>query len=247
MTDSVDQQLLDAADRGDLAAVQEALAQGASLEAKSRADMTALTLAVRSGHVPVVRYLLDQGAPVTNDTLLVANMSAYSSPWLLKFLQLAQIRQVQPKAQDYPPADAQLLTAAYAGDLAEVRAALEAGADPQAADRQDTAAMRWAARWGHQEVVEVLLEVGADVNQMSRTGWTALMETVCAGNSDLVAFLLAHGADPNLCTFANASALYFARDIVWSELYDDRAQAERIVQLLEEGGAEYSAPDADDD
>lgn len=247
MTVSPDQQLLDAADRGDLAAVQEALAQGASLEAKGTVDMTALTLAVRHGHVPVVRYLLAQGASVTHDTLMVANMSVYSSPWLLKLLQLAQMRQVRPQTERRAPADAQLLTAAYDGDLAAVRAALEAGANHQSADEQDTAPLRWAVRAGHQEVVEALLEAGANINQKSATGWTALMEAVCAGNPDLVAFLLARGADPNARTFANASALYFARDIVWSELYDDRERAERVVQLLEEAGAEYSAPEEDDD
>ena len=247
MTASLDQQLLDAADGGDLAAVQEALAQGANLEAKGSIDMTALTLAVRHGHVPVVRYLLAQGASVTHDTLLVADKSVYSSPWLLKLLQLAQMRQVRPKPRRGKSAEARLLNAAHAGDLAEVQSALQAGAAPGASDEQDTAAMRWAARAGHQEVVEALLEAGADVNQASATGWTALMEAVCAGNPDLAAFLLAHDADPNARTLANATALYFARDIVWSKLYDDRERAERVVRLLEEGGAEYSAPGEDDD
>jgi ankyrin repeat protein len=247
MTVSLDQQLLDAADRGDLAAVQEALAQGASLDAKNPTDMTALTLAVRHGHVSVVQFLLAQGASVMHDTLLVANMSAYSNTWLLKLLQLAQMRQVRPKPQRGKPANAQLLTAAHSGDLAEVRAALEAGADPGASDQQDTAALRWAARGGHQEIVEALLEAGANINQLSATGWTALMEAVCAGDPELVALLLSRGADPNACTFANASALYFARDLVWSGLCSDRERAERVVQLLEEVGALYCAPEEGDD
>jgi ankyrin repeat protein len=247
MSTSPNQQLLEAADRGDLAGVQEALAQGAKLDAKGAVDMDALTLAVRGGHTPVVRFLVAQGAPVTHDTLLVASMSAYSNVWLLKLLQLAQMRQVRPQVDRRTPADAQLLTAAFAGDLDGVRAALQSGANPQAADEQDTAALRWATRAGHRAVVEALLAAGADVNQKSATGWTALMEAVCSEHPDLVVFLLAHGADPNVRTFANASALYFARDLVWSELYADCARAERIVQLLVESGAQYNSPDEGDD
>jgi len=247
MPDSPDQRLCDAADRGDLAGVQEALAQGASLAAQGAAEMTALTLATRHGHLPVIRYLLSQGAPVTNDTLLVANMSAYSNVWLLKLLQLAQMRQVRPQTAGRSPAEAQLLAAAQAGDLAGVEAALQAGASPGVADQQDTVPLRWAARAGHREVVEALLAAGANIDQQSANGWTALMEAVCAGQAELVALLLARGANPNARTFADASALYFARDLVWSELYDDREQAERVVRLLEESGAEYSSPGAGDD
>jgi len=160
---------------------------------------------------------------------------------------LAQMRQVRPRVGARGPAEAQLLAAAHAGDVDGVRAAIQAGADLRTADEQDTAALRWATRAGHRAVVEALLAAGADVNQRSGTGWTALMEAVCSEHPELLAFLLAHGADPNARTFANASALYFARDLLVSELYGDRGRAERVVQLLEAGGAEYSSPDEGDD
>lgn len=239
------QALVDAAMRGDLDTVKAALALGAGLEAKGYADFTALALAARDGHEHVVRYLLDQGAQVTNDALLVANMSSQSTPRILGLLQLAQLRQVKPSTGGLSAPDAQLLQAAYSGDLAGLQAALQAGANPGASDGQDNAALRWAARWGHRACVTALLDAGAAVNQASYTGWTALMEAVLAGHADLVALLIERGADVNARTFAHASVLYFARDVV--QYAQDVPAAQRIVALLEAHGAEYAAPSSDDD
>jgi len=237
--------LCDAAMRGDLDTVKAALALGAGLEAKGYADFTALALAARDGHEHVVRYLLDQGAQVTSDALLVANMSSASTPRILGLLQLAQLRQVKPTVGGLSAPDAQLLQAAYSGDLAGLQAALQAGANPGASDGQDNAALRWAARWGHRDCVVALLDAGAGIDQESYTGWTALMEAVLAGHEDLAALLVERGADVNASTFAHASVLYFARDVV--QYAQDVAGAQRIVALLEAHGAEYAEPRSDDD
>ena len=247
MTPTPNEQLCDAASRGDLDAVKEALAQGASLKAKGYADMTALTLAARDGQTHVVQFLLEQGAEVTSDALLVANMSADSTPHILGMLQLAQLRQVQPKTKGHAKADAQLLWAAYQGDLQSLQEAIQAGANVNVSDDQDNAALRWAARGGHVKVVRALLDAGADVNQRSYTKWTALIEAVMAGSEETVALLIERGADVSAKTFADASVLYFARDLVREGFAPDPAAARRIIQLLEEHGAEYSEPAEDDD
>jgi ankyrin repeat protein len=241
----IDQKLLQAASEGDLEGIEQALAQGADLEVRDAMDMTPLTLAVRDGQIHAVLYLLDQGAPVTHDTILVANMSVYAGPTLVKLLQLAQIRQVKPKTAGLPQADADLLQAAYEGNVEALTAAIKAGAKLGAADQQDTAALRWAARWGHQEAVEAILEAGADINQQSYTGWTALMEAVVAGHEEIAGLLIERGIDVNALTFADASALYFAYEIV--QFSTNKEKAQRIIRLLEEHGAEYSEPEEDRD
>ncbi len=243
--EKIDQELLTAASTGDLEGVQAALEQGAELDVKDAAGMTPLTLATRDGQVHVVLYLLDQGAEVTDYTIMVAGMSVHCPLFVLKLLQLAQIRQIKPQTGHNKPADGELLWAAHNGDLDALRAAIEAGADVDAADGQDIAAMRWAARRGHHSVVKALLEAGADINQASSTGWTALIEAVLAGEVGLTAMLIEQGADVNARTFAGASVLYFARDVV--QFAPDKERATRIVELLTERGAVYSAPAVDDD
>ena len=61
-----DQQLHEAAREGDLSAVDEALAQGAHVDAKGDFDDTALNLAAEAGHVEIAERLLEAGADIEN-------------------------------------------------------------------------------------------------------------------------------------------------------------------------------------
>src|SRR5262245_49213025 len=63
-----DTQLTIAVDKGDLATVQELLAQGAQPDAPDRHGLTPLIRATRAGNRPILRALLDAGAsPNQND------------------------------------------------------------------------------------------------------------------------------------------------------------------------------------
>lgn len=59
---ALDEQLLEAARKGDLATVQALIGKGANIEAQSRYGQTPLFFAARNGHAPVVRFLLGKGA-----------------------------------------------------------------------------------------------------------------------------------------------------------------------------------------
>lgn len=61
---AMDEQLLEAARKGELATVQALVEKGANVEAKSRYGQTPLFFAARNGHVTVVRFLLGKGAKV---------------------------------------------------------------------------------------------------------------------------------------------------------------------------------------
>lgn len=60
----IDDQLLEAARKGDLTTVQALIEKGANIEAKSPYGQTPLFFAARNGHEPVVRFLLGKGAKV---------------------------------------------------------------------------------------------------------------------------------------------------------------------------------------
>ncbi len=58
----LNQDLLDAARQGDLAAVKSLLERGAALETKTPYGQTPLYLAAMNGHADVATFLLDKGA-----------------------------------------------------------------------------------------------------------------------------------------------------------------------------------------
>jgi cytohesin len=90
----------------------------------------------------------------------------------------------------------QLLQAAEQGDLDGARAALDAGADPDLADRYGITALLRAAGRGDLDVVELLLARGARVDKSSDQGNTPLMLAAARGHRAVVARLLQAGADP---------------------------------------------------
>ena len=66
MTMTLDQQLWQAARKGILSAVDEALTQGADVNARGDFGDTALNLAAEAGHADIVERLLEAGADIEN-------------------------------------------------------------------------------------------------------------------------------------------------------------------------------------
>jgi ankyrin repeat protein len=66
MADSASERLLQAAADGSLEGVEEALRQGADIDARREFGDTALNLAAEHGHKHVVQCLLDKGADIHN-------------------------------------------------------------------------------------------------------------------------------------------------------------------------------------
>src|SRR5262245_60563643 len=86
-----------------------------------------------------------------------------------------------------------LRTAARIGDTAQVRALLEAGADPNAEQRSYSPLM-FAAGNGHVEMTRLLLARGATVDHRDHNGDRALLWAAQRGHVETVRMLLAAGA-----------------------------------------------------
>lgn len=122
----------------------------------------------------------------------------------------------------------EILDAARGGDLARVRALVEADSGQmEVKSVSNKTPLIFAAQGGHLEVVAYLIGMGADLNARNAANETSLIYAVYFGHADVVEYLLDHGADPNITSSGGDTALDLA---VMHE-------SERIIGLLAAKGA----------
>jgi len=119
----------------------------------------------------------------------VAQAGGYGSP---AFMPVQQEDQLAERHNHSWPV---LMRAAWAGDIAAVRAELEAGADVNARSNTGSTALLAATMKSHDEIVEVLLEHSADVDGRNIPRNTPLMVAARNGDVAIARLLLRHGAD----------------------------------------------------
>jgi hypothetical protein len=125
---AINDDLLEAARKGDLASVKESIGKGAAIETKTQYGQTPLYLAAMSGHADVVAFLLDKGASTdVRDTF-------YKAPMLVFVLQRKHYgvaKMLIAKGAGSP--DENLSAVAGTGNLELVQAVLDKGKPSQSA------------------------------------------------------------------------------------------------------------------
>ena len=132
-------------------------------------------------------------------------------------------------AADDPP----LVAAAEAGDVAEVRDLLAAGAHVDAASVDGVTALHWAVHRDLPELVRLLLDSGADVSAANRYGVQPIALAATNGSAAVLRRLLDAGADPNAAMPGGETALMTAA----------RAGPPEAVRVLLRAGADPNARD----
>ena len=142
-----------------------------------------------------------------------------------------------PSAANDPSADARLLRAAAAGDVAAVRAALEAGADVEAVDDTGATALVLAAYGNHVDVAAALVEAGADVNHQDRTEQSAYLISTSEVGDDprLLDLMLASGARVQAKDSFNGTGLIRAAErgfpVIVDRLLEAGIQVDHVNEL----------------
>jgi ankyrin repeat protein len=131
-----------------------------------------------------------------------------------------------------------LYTAAAIGDVANITAALERGADVNGtiAGQDGWTPLMIAAADGHESAARALLAVGGDPNRRNDLGRTALMFASSYGFVDIVRVLLDGGADVNVVP---------TDDTRWTALMAAACAGRAdVTQLLLERGADAALKDS---
>ncbi|HQM64369.1 MAG TPA: ankyrin repeat domain-containing protein [Acidobacteriota bacterium] len=120
-----------------------------------------------------------------------------------------------------------LIAAAKAGNLEQVKALVAKGANIEAGDETGRTALQFAAGGGKLEVVRFLLAKGATAASIDKNGNSALLKAAFGGHLEIVKLLLDKGLDINQpFGISKATALYVAAQ---------QGHAEVVAELLKRG------------
>jgi uncharacterized protein len=220
-----DNPVVEAARRGDIAAVRALIAKRANVNEPSRDGSTALLWAAYHADLPMAQALIAAGATTNAANKYGVTPLLQASRTGATPVVQALLRAGADAKQTHPEGETPLMAASYAGSLESVKLLLEAGAEVNATDAyQKQTALMWAATEGHTQIVETLLASGADPNVNAHItslterkhadhptgGFTALMFAARNGHDGAVRALIKGGADPKLTNGDGATAMVVA-------------------------------------
>jgi uncharacterized protein len=183
------------------------LSSGASVDDRTRYDVTPLSIACMQSDAACAALLAAAGADVNRvkqggeTPLMTASRNGNSDVVKILLKQGAKIDATDKKGQTA------LMWAAAEGNGDAVQVLIEAGADLKRELKSGFNAMMFASREGKIDVVRRLLDAGVDVNAVMgnqkgqgrgpRPGTSALMLAIESGHFELALYLVERGADPN--------------------------------------------------
>ena len=193
-----DIRLVDAARRGDHAAMRQLIQARVDVNAAGSDSSTALLLAVERDDAAAVELLLAAKADVkAANRYGVTPIIAASITGNATVIERLLAAGADPNTA-LPDGETALMTAARTGRVAAVRALLARGADVNAKEPlRGQSALMWAAAENNTDVVTALVEAGADVKARSNGGFTAFLFAIRGGRTDAMRALLERGADVN--------------------------------------------------
>ena len=211
----MEQQLFDAIKAGKADEVRRLLEQNPSLkQARDASGASAVLVAAYNMKPDVVNALLDLGAPV----------DIFEAAVLGKVERIDEILKASPaRASEHAPDGfTPVALAAFFGQPAAVKALIAAGADVNAAAKNQlkVAALHAAVAGGKLEIVKAVLDAGADANAQQQAGFRAIHEAGMKANRALAELLLKHGADPTLPSDEGKNAIDMAREKGHAEFAD---------------------------
>lgn len=190
--------LLTAAQTGNIKAARVLLDEGADINAKNSHGMTALMFAAMRDEEGLLEFLLDKGADVnaTDNNGVTALMKGVMSAVGPDMVRLLLDKNADINAMD-KNGRAAMYWALKIYRPAVTETLLAGGVDVNMKYKEGVTALMMAAGQGYEEVVNILLAKGAEVDAKTDNGLTSLMWAASRGRTDIIAVLAEKGADVN--------------------------------------------------
>lgn len=222
-----DLRVLEATSSGDLARLEQALSEGAPVNARSAKGRTALGYAAYANRPELIDRLLQAGAdPNLGDLWGLTPLMVAATEGHSQVVGRLLAAGASPDLQTSRGMTA-LMLAAMQGHEELVDVLLRAGANPNLQDSGGIAALMPACDRGRISLVRKLLAAGADPNLRDQGQGTALLGAAFSGNLEILEALLQAGARHDLADGEGFTALMSAA----------RAGHPALVARLLEAGA----------
>jgi ankyrin repeat protein len=253
---NLDEQLIDACERGDSAEVERLVKMGATIEGERCYPMTPLTTASACGYGPIVEYLLEKGARVdAPDKWHGAGGGGHRTPLMFAAAcgHIDVAKMLLGKGADVMVTDAGLgaavvFWAVCSGKVEMLELLVSSGASLLARDRLGQPLLFWALGRGGEcrydgdpsivepggswtQVFYYLLKIGVDLHSRSSSGETVLFPAVCTRDTELAQYLLGEGCDVNACDDWGLTPL------IWAATTDNNLE---VTELLLKAGADVN-------
>ncbi len=231
----VNQELLLAAEKGDVDGVRDCLQRGAQVNwrdsRRQTKNRTTLMLAAKGGHLPVVEMLLNAGA----------DPNLTDSPGEVKNNFRSLLEHTGPEtieSMGYTLGRTALMVAAATGETDIVKTLLRGGADPNHKDNLECTTLNLAVVNKQADAVRALVAGGADVNAPGTYGSTPFLLACEQGAIEIARFLIDAGADVtvrdrNGDTAVSLAELYGRREIL--SLLQDYSNPKSVMRRISDG------------
>ena len=199
---------------GDLPRLQMLLAKDpALLKARDMQGRALLHLAAVSGHLEMVRWLIERKAEVDARTLQMSTPLMHASlAGKIDTVRLLIAKGADLNARDSYQRTAFILVARQTGDAEMGKFLLDSGADINAADRWNDTALTLAAWRGFAGLIDLLLERGARLPVDPAQKQLVLTQAIANGLDKLFDRILAAGADLSVADGLGGNLLHAAAD-----------------------------------
>jgi len=225
--DSVNLNLLIAAEKGDINSLLESIRSGAEINSTTYQGVTSLMYAAQADHLDITQILLHNGAdpniqPQDGTTALISAI-------IFNNIDIAD--QLIQHGADIKYCDnfsfSPLMYASVYGYFVMTDMLIYYGADIDQRSDDSTNSIIMASLNGKNHIVDLLIQKGADVNSSDKNGFTPLIVAAQNGHYDIVKLLTENGALLNHKTKYGFTPLYYAANNGYTD----------IVKLLLEKGA----------